>query len=208
MVHGPVRPSNFERIGQSPARPITFTWVDRDHTQPITLKSCTVRPGLAHLISKTSGPGPARPVAFRNVSAWAGSARHNFQLGPGWPGPNKWHTTGPVTFQLLDQRWSVANMRCQTGTGNVYGNTRKSSKYICVLAVDWEGGGVRRSSRAPDSHVRIAEHLPLGGGGHVGTYSAGHILGKYAYLERTAGLVASSLCWVSVVWLFTAPRRG
>ena len=57
------RPTNFDKMGRGPARPIKFS-----EDGP--------RPGPAHHIFKNSWPGPARPIIFLNVPARAGPAHH------------------------------------------------------------------------------------------------------------------------------------
>ena len=56
-------PSNFQRMGRGPTRPIKFS-----EDGP--------RPGPAHHIFKTSRPGPVRPIFFSKVSARPGPAHH------------------------------------------------------------------------------------------------------------------------------------
>ena len=82
--HGPARPgpSNFERMGRGPTQPITFL-----------IFHGPARPGPP-IFSKIS-TRPARPIIFSKVLARPGRARHNFQIGPARPGPDKRPMTSP-----------------------------------------------------------------------------------------------------------------
>ena len=96
--HGP-RPGpahhifNFSRPG--PARPINFS-----------IFHGPARPGPS--IFQKSRPGPARPITFSEVLARPGPARHNFQIGPVRPGPDKRPMTSPGIYAC-------------------------TSKYVCVI---------------------------------------------------------------------------
>ena len=78
-------PSNFERMGRGPTQPITFL-----------IFHGPARPGPP-IFSKIS-TRPARPIIFSKVLARPGRARHNFQIGPARPGPDKRPMTSPEFF--------------------------------------------------------------------------------------------------------------
>ena len=113
MGRGPVRPINFREDGPRPcpahqffrgrvaARPgpSKFQRMGRGPAQTITISIFhgPARPGPS--IFQKSRPGPARPITFSKVSARPGPARHNFQIGPAWPGPDK----RPMTSRALNK---------------------------------------------------------------------------------------------------------
>ena len=79
-------PSNFERMGRGPAR-------------PIKISEDGPRPGPAHHIFNLSRPGPARPINFSKVSARPGPGHHIFKsLDTVRPGPDKRPMTSPEIF--------------------------------------------------------------------------------------------------------------
>ena len=99
-------------MGRGPARPIKFS-------------EFGPRPGPAHHIFNFSRLGPARPIKFSKVLARLGPAhhifkslgpaRHNFQIGPAWPGPDKRPMTSPAKYKAWSRtriRISLRNANC------------------------------------------------------------------------------------------------
>ena len=74
----------------------------RGPARPIQISEDGPRPGPVHDIFKFSRPGPARSITFSEVSAWPGPARHNFQIVPTRPGPDKRPMTSPDKYHDLE----------------------------------------------------------------------------------------------------------
>ena len=97
--HGPSGAVHIELTSHGP-RPCpahqTFRGWAAARPGPSHFNFSRPRPGPSHFqfLSARLGPsnfpnyrhGPARPITFSNVSDRPGPARHNFQIGPAWPG--------------------------------------------------------------------------------------------------------------------------
>ena len=82
-------PSNFERIGRGPARPVKIQRMGRGPTQPITFSIFHGPAWPGPSIFQKSRPHPARRITYSKVSALPGPARHNFLIGQARQGPEK-----------------------------------------------------------------------------------------------------------------------
>ena len=132
--HGP-RPGPAHQIsrGWAAARPdpSIFQGMGHDPARSIKISEDGPRPGPAHHMFKFSRPGPSNfqslaparpgPLHFqksRPGSARPGPARHNFQIGPARPGPDKRPMTSPVFFA---RRWNATLL---SGTSSYLPGTR------------------------------------------------------------------------------------
>ena len=79
-------PSNFQRMGRSPARPITISedW-PRPYPADHICKFLRLGPARPHHIFQTSRPGPARPITHTKVSARPGPSQFSDRPGPARP---------------------------------------------------------------------------------------------------------------------------